>query len=86
MALIVHVVEGEIRLLKEHWATTSSVLASEFPFGDLYVRFLEPQGLQWRVLQRGTRQSDVMSYFDALLPINVEQLPEIVQVVHACTN
>ena len=86
MALIVHVVEGEICLIKEHWETTSSVLAGRFPFGDLYVRFREPQGLQWRILQRGTRKDERVSYFDALLPINVDQLPEIIQVVHTCTN
>ena len=86
MALIVHVVEGEIRLIVEDTNTTSIDLACKFPFGDVYTRYMEPQGLQWRILQRGTRESDLRSYFDMLLPISIEQLPEIVQVVHACTN
>jgi hypothetical protein len=62
------------------------MLAGKYPFGDLYARYLEPQGLQWRILQRGTRDGDSKTYMDALLPIKVEQLPEIVQVVHTCTN
>jgi hypothetical protein len=86
MALIVHVVEGEIRLIGERNDTTSAHLARLFPSGDVYVRFYEPQGMQWRILQRGTRTGEMKSYYDALLPLNVEQLPEIVQVVHACTN
>lgn len=86
MALLVHVVDGNICLIREDYQTTSVVLACKFPFGDLYVRFLEPQGLQWRILQRGGRDDGVISYFDALLPIRVDQLPEVVQVVHTCTN
>jgi hypothetical protein len=86
MALIVHVINGEICLIVEIANSTSTELACKFPFGDLYARYLEPQGLQWRILQRGTRASDERSYYDALLPISIDQLPEIVQVVHACTN
>jgi hypothetical protein len=86
MALIVHVVDGEIRLIIEDIDTTSSVLTRKFPTGDLYVRFQEPQGMQWRVLQHEAQVSDVFSYYAALLPISIEQLPEIVQVVHTCTN
>lgn len=81
MDLIVHVVEDEIRLIVEIHNATSAELACKFPFGDLYARYLERQGVQWRLLQRGRG-----SYYDALLPINVDQLPEIVQVVHACTS
>jgi hypothetical protein len=87
MSLLVHMLDGEIMRMSEAFGNaTAGMLGSKFPFGDVYVRYKEPQGLQWRVLQRSTRQSDVMTYFDALLPIKVEQLPEIVQVVHACTN
>lgn len=85
MALIVHVVDNEIKLILEEKDTTATTLASRFPFGDVYVRFNEPQGLQWRELQRGTRIDDKRSFYDMIFPINVDQLPEVVQIVHACT-
>lgn len=85
MALIVNVINSNIRMLMESPDTTSSNLASKFPIGEVYVRFQEPRGLQWRILQRGTRIDDVRSYYDAIIPIKVEDLPEVVQVVHACT-
>lgn len=90
MALIVHVINGNIRMLIEVPNTESSVLAGKFPIGDVYVRMLEPRGAmyvqQWRVLVRGTRAGDKHSFYDAILPITVEQLPECVQVVHMCTE
>lgn len=86
MALIVHLVNGEIKAVIDHGYITSAEVARKFPFGDVYLRCEEPQGLQWRVLQRGHRQDDKVSYFDMILPISVDQLPEKVQVVHMCTN
>lgn len=85
MALLVHVVKDEIVAVIDHPSITSAELASKFPFGEVYLRCKEPQGLQWRVLQRGSRKDDKISYFDAILPISVDQLPEKVQVVHMCT-
>lgn len=86
MALVINVINGNIRMLVQMGNTLSSHLANKFPIGDVYVRMLEPQGIQWRVLQRGTRMDDKRTFFDALLPINVDQLPDVVQVVHACTS
>lgn len=86
MVLIVNVINGNIRMLLESNDTTSSNLASKFPIGEVYARFQEPQGLQWRVLQRGSRQGERVTFFDQILPVKVEQLPECVRVVHLCTE
>lgn len=86
MDLIVNVIDGEIKLVSQDAVGNAMNIGSKYPFGDVYVRFVESQGVQWRILQRGTRDNDKFSYFNMLLPIKVDQLPEIVQVVHTCTN
>lgn len=86
MDLIVNVIDGEIRMVSQDPGGTAMIIGSRYPFGDVYVRFTESQGIQWRVLQRGTRDNDKFSCFNQLLPIRVDQLPECVQVVHMCTE
>jgi hypothetical protein len=86
MALIVNVINGNVRMLLESPHMTSMDIAAKFPIGEVYARFLEPQGLQWRVLQRGSRIDDVRSFYDAIIPMAVEDLPECVQLVHLCTE
>lgn len=89
MALIVHVVEGEIEQAFETDCLTSATLSMKFPTGDVFLRMSEPTGatwaLQWRVLQRSSQVGQI-TYYAMLLPVSVEQLPEVVQVVHACTT
>lgn len=86
MTLIVNVVNGEVMHVVDTGWCTAAKIAGMFPFGEVYIQVEENQAIQWRVLQRPTRDSDKHSYFAQLLPIKVEQLPEIVQVVHTCTN
>jgi hypothetical protein len=86
MALTVNVINDNIRMILEAEDSTAMHLGSRFPMGEVYVRFVEPQGVQWRMLQRGTRDNSRISYFNQLLPISVDSLPECVQVVHLCTE
>jgi hypothetical protein len=92
MALIVNIIDGEIKTLFENTYLTSVKLADKFPFGEVYVRMAEPANdgtcwvLQWRVLCRGSRIDDKRWFYDALMPIAVKDLPECVQLVHLCTE
>lgn len=86
MALVVNVIDGEPRQVVEVFYKNNEVVANRFPFGDVYVRNKEAQGVQWRLLVRGSRADDITNYFSTLMPVNVENLPPCVKLVHACTE
>lgn len=86
MTFLVHVINGEIVKIDEDSQGNSEVVARDYPTGDVYIRQEEYGFLQWRVLVRGKRISEYVSHYPTVMPIEVHQLPECVQVVHLCTE
>lgn len=86
MALAVNVLKDNVIAVVEFPYMHAEGLTQSFPEGDVYVRFSYSWGKQWRVLQRASRPDAGNGYLAVILPIEVHQLPECVQVVHLCTE
>lgn len=80
--LIVGVLDGEITDTVTAMFMTANQCEDHFPLGEAYMYAKEPQGMQWRVLQRrgGGTQGKVRN-FSMLLPLQPEQVPEIVRML-----
>ncbi|AXC36490.1 hypothetical protein HOT57_gp46 [Pseudomonas phage phCDa] len=80
--LSIGLLDGEITDVFTTWMTPTE-LDRHFSLGEVYTLAKEPQGMQWRVLQRATKtgaSSGLIGTWAALLPINAEQVPEIVRM------
>lgn len=80
MQLTIGVLDGEITDTASTWLTSDEV-ARHFPIGEVYTYGKEPQGMQWRVLQRGRNIEWVTKTFPSLLPCKAEDVPAIVRMV-----
>lgn len=79
---IVGVLNGEVIGTVNDLYMSANQCEDHFPLGEVYMYAKEPQGMQWRVLQRrggGTKQQ--VRRFSMLLPSQPEQVPEIVRMV-----
>lgn len=79
--LIIGLLNGEITDVIENIYLTAQQIEDHFPIGEAFMLAKEPHGPQWRVLQRSKDlETPKMRYFTQLLPIKVEQLPEIIRM------
>ena len=86
MSLLVHVIEDSVVEVATGSFGISDELAELYPTGQLYLRNTEYGKPQWRVLVRGKKVSEYVSHYPTVMPIEVHQLPECVQVVHLCAE
>ena len=60
---------------------TDDDIERHFPIGEVYLYSEEPQGMQWRTLQRSAPAGMYnMRYFAVLHPIKETNVPEIVRM------
>jgi len=78
--LTIGFLDGEITDVTTEWMT-SETLERHFSVGEVYSLNKEPQGMQWRVLQRGRRIEGVSKTFPSLLPCKAEDVPANVRMV-----
>lgn len=78
---IVGVLDGEITDLVSKIYMTANQCEDHFPLGEVYMYAKEPQGMQWRVLQRRSPKKGDYTSFAMLLPSTPEQVPEIVRMI-----
>lgn len=83
LQLTIGLYEGEITDVTTMWLTPDEV-ERHFSLGEVYAYAKEPQGMQWRVLQRGARKK-YPGYanpgtYPALLPCEPKDVPEIVRL------
>lgn len=81
--LTIGFLDGEITDVTTEWMT-SETIERHFSVGEVYSLNKEPQGMQWRVLQRSTKTgatTGLVGTYAALLPCKPEQVPEIVRMV-----
>lgn len=84
MATQFNVVHGDLGLVKEVTNSGADVADVTMPFGEIYMHWYIHPAWEWRVLQRGRRVDGYRGYYAQWLPINYDQLPEIVRVAHMC--
>ena len=79
---VVGVLNGEIIETVSDIGMTANQCEDHFPLGEVYMYVKEPQGMQWRVLQRrGGGSQLAVRKFSMLLPATPEQVPEIVRMI-----
>ena len=89
MAIVVNVINGEVSDIAEETYPHVTRVHNMYPEGEVFVGlFRNIPPMTWRVLQRPSPGTSVKAggFFGAMLPIEVHQLPECVQVVHLCTE
>lgn len=79
LQLSIGLYEGEITDVTTTWMTSDEV-ARHFSLGEVYTYGKEPQGFQWRVLQRGRKIEGLSKTYPSLLPCASEDVPEIVRM------
>lgn len=79
LQLTIGLYKGEITDVTTMWLTSEEV-ASHFSLGEVYTYAKEPQGFQWRVLQRGRTIEGLSKTYPSLLPCDAEYVPEIVRM------
>lgn len=73
--------DGELTDSFANSSMTAEDMERHFPVGEVYFYAAEPQGMQWRVLQRSEPSNMYnMRYFAVLHPIKDEDVPEIVRM------
>ena len=77
---IIGVVNGEITDTVNDTYMTANQCEDHFPLGEVYMYAKEPQGMQWRVLQRRGGWDGDHRKFSMLLPSTPSQVPEIVRM------
>lgn len=78
--LTIGLLNGEITDVTTEWMASAEV-ERHFSIGEVYAYTQEPQGMQWRMLQRSATYADRSGTWASMLPCKPEQVPEIVRMV-----
>jgi len=86
VCLLIGFLDGEVTDVVTSFMNSEEA-EKHFSLGNVYSYSEEPQGMQWRVLQRSTRvrrqhtSEGFVGTWAVLLPINPEDVPELVRII-----